>query len=289
MAAGARRRRAQEENGVVVALRRQDRQAQADLRDGPAQPREQRRDPRLRRPGRALGRRHVHERPADRRAGAPSRDVSTRRSRSSTRTSRRDTDALLADEGDLWAFVSDTPGVDELLRLRPGLGTRVVSGHFIKVPKNIATGTQRRTASEVKAADVGYPLPPTNGSWQRDLRATARRRHRRPAVGARVLERHQQRLPVRPRRGHRLRQAARAWATSSTSSTRGVATAPARPDTPGQLDERSRLEDGARPERPDEGDVADRSLVEGDDNPVKTPRPRSTSRTTSRRRRPASC
>jgi hypothetical protein len=80
------------------------------------------------------------------------------------------TDALLADEGDLWAFVSDTPGVKNYYNVLPNSGT-VVTGHFIQVPKNIATGLNA-DGSEVKAADFGYPLPPTNGSWQTDLRST---------------------------------------------------------------------------------------------------------------------
>lgn len=81
-----------------------------------------------------------------------------------------DTDALLADEGDLWAFVSDTPGVKNYYDVLPGSGT-VVTGHFIQVPKDIATG-KNADGSEIKAADKGYPLPPTNGSWQRDNRTT---------------------------------------------------------------------------------------------------------------------
>jgi hypothetical protein len=79
-----------------------------------------------------------------------------------------DTDSLLADEGDLWAFVSDTPGYTDYYDFVPG-STQVVTGHFIKVPKNIATGLNP-DGSELKAADVGFPLPPTNGSWQLDLR-----------------------------------------------------------------------------------------------------------------------
>ena len=79
------------------------------------------------------------------------------------------TDALLADEGDLWAFVSDTPGVRNYYGVLPLSGT-VVTGHFIKVPKDIATG-RNADGSELKAADKGYPLPPTNGSWQLDLRS----------------------------------------------------------------------------------------------------------------------
>ena len=81
-----------------------------------------------------------------------------------------DTDSLLADEGDLWAFVSDNASIDDYYDFTPG-STQSVSGHFIKLPKNIATGLDA-DGSELKAADVGFPLPPTNGSWQRDNRTT---------------------------------------------------------------------------------------------------------------------
>jgi hypothetical protein len=80
------------------------------------------------------------------------------------------TNALLDDKGDLWAFVSDTPGVRNYYDVLPGSGT-VVTGHFIKVPKDIATGLNP-DGSQLKAADEGYPLPPTDGSWQTDLRST---------------------------------------------------------------------------------------------------------------------
>jgi hypothetical protein len=81
------------------------------------------------------------------------------------------TDALLADEGDLWAFVSDTPGVKNYYDVIPNSGMSV-TGHFIKVPKDIATG-RNPDGSELKAADKGYPPPPANGSWQTDLRSVA--------------------------------------------------------------------------------------------------------------------
>ena len=81
-----------------------------------------------------------------------------------------DTDALLADEGDLWAFVSDDSNFNDYYDFVPGSSTSV-SGHFIEVPKNIATGLDD-DGSELKAADVDFPLPPTNASWQRDLRTT---------------------------------------------------------------------------------------------------------------------
>ena len=83
-----------------------------------------------------------------------------------------DTDSLLADEGDLWAFVSDDPNVDDYYDFNPSTGLPAsVSGHFVQVPKNIATGKDT-DGSELKAADVGFPLPPNDGSWQRDLRTT---------------------------------------------------------------------------------------------------------------------
>ena len=81
------------------------------------------------------------------------------------------TDSLMADEGDLWAFVSDTPGVKNYYDVIPGSGTEV-TGHFIKVPKDIATG-KNPDGSELKAADKGFPPPPSNGSWQTDLRSVA--------------------------------------------------------------------------------------------------------------------
>jgi hypothetical protein len=52
-----------------------------------------------------------------------------------------------------------------------------VTGRFIQVPRNIATGLNP-DGSEMKAADVPaaqggpFPAPPTNGSWQTDLRST---------------------------------------------------------------------------------------------------------------------
>ena len=94
--------------GLVVALDVRTGKHTADLRHGPAQPREHRRHSRLRRPGRHVRRRHVHERPADDPGRRPAcRRARGRRSRSSTRTSRRTPTSLLADKGELWAFVSD--------------------------------------------------------------------------------------------------------------------------------------------------------------------------------------
>ena len=79
-----------------------------------------------------------------------------------------DTDALLNDEGDLWAFVSDTPGVTNYYNFAPG-STQSITGHFIQVPKNIATGKDT-DGSELMSSDLGYPAP--DGGWQTDLRTS---------------------------------------------------------------------------------------------------------------------
>ena len=81
-----------------------------------------------------------------------------------------DTDSVLADEGKLWAFVSDDPNFNDYYDFVPG-STQSVSGTFIEVPRHIATGRDI-DGSELTAADMGYPEPPTDGSWQRDIRST---------------------------------------------------------------------------------------------------------------------
>jgi hypothetical protein len=91
------------------------------------------------------------------------------------------TKTLLADKGDLYAFSLDTAGVDDYYDFAPG-STQTVSGRFVKVPKAIATG-KNPDGSEVAAADFGYPLPPTNGSWQRDLRDTSNPETNDPQIG----------------------------------------------------------------------------------------------------------
>ena len=55
------------------------------------------------------------------RGGPQHRRRRRRPSPSCTRTSRRTRDSLLADEGELWAFVSDNTELQRLLRLRPRL------------------------------------------------------------------------------------------------------------------------------------------------------------------------
>jgi hypothetical protein len=89
-----------------------------------------------------------------------------------------DTDSLLDDEGQLWAFVSDDAAVDDYYDFTPtNSSTLSVSGHFIPVPRNIATGLNpdgsEMTSADVPAAQGGpYPPPPADGTWQRDLRSS---------------------------------------------------------------------------------------------------------------------
>lgn len=75
------------------------------------------------------------------------------------------------DKGELWAFVSDTPTRQKYEDFTPGDATSAV-GHFIQVPKLIATG-RNPDGSELMAADVPadlggpYPPPPNDSTWQR--------------------------------------------------------------------------------------------------------------------------
>lgn len=83
-------------------------------------------------------------------------------------------DDVWNDAGDLWAFVSDDPLRQKYEDFVPGDAT-AISGHFISVPKLIATG-RNADGSELMAAQVPaelggpYPLPPGPGfaasSWQ---------------------------------------------------------------------------------------------------------------------------
>jgi hypothetical protein len=76
---------------------------------------------------------------------------------------------VLNDRGELYAFVSDVPGKDDYFDFAPGDSTSI-SGRFVKVPKDIATG-RRPDGTDLMAADKGYPQPvsPAPGvGWQRD-------------------------------------------------------------------------------------------------------------------------
>jgi hypothetical protein len=77
-----------------------------------------------------------------------------------------DTGSLLSDDGDLWAFVSDNPAVNDYYDFPVG-SSMSVSGSFVKVPKDIATG-RNADGTDLMAADKGYPPPPDDGTWQRN-------------------------------------------------------------------------------------------------------------------------
>lgn len=64
---------------------------------------------------------------------------------------------LWRDEGQLWAFKSTVKSVNDYGDLDDG---DKVTGLFIKVPKEIATG-YNAAGLEIKAADYGYPAPPS--------------------------------------------------------------------------------------------------------------------------------
>jgi uncharacterized protein DUF839 len=76
---------------------------------------------------------------------------------------------VMNDRGDLYAFVSDNPAKDDYFDFAPGDPTSI-TGHFVKVPKDVATG-RRPDGTDLMAADKGYPLPPSVG-WQRDAVTT---------------------------------------------------------------------------------------------------------------------
>jgi hypothetical protein len=90
----------------------------------------------------------------------------------------QDADSVLDDEGGLLAFVSDNAAVDDYYDFTPtNSSTLSVSGQFITVPRNIATGLNpdgsEMTSADVPAAQGGpFPPPPTDGTWQRDLRSS---------------------------------------------------------------------------------------------------------------------
>ncbi len=81
-------------------------------------------------------------------------------------------DAVWNDQGSLWAFVSDDADYQVYEDFVPG-DTTAIEGHFIEVPRLIATG-RKADGTELMSADVPaslggpYPAPPTGSSWQRD-------------------------------------------------------------------------------------------------------------------------
>jgi hypothetical protein len=80
-------------------------------------------------------------------------------------------DAVLGDQGTLYAFVPDNAGINDYYDFARS-STGSISGHFIAVPKMIATGRDA-SGNDITSADVveddgdPYPLPPNDGTWQR--------------------------------------------------------------------------------------------------------------------------
>jgi hypothetical protein len=63
--------------------------------------------------------------------------------------------------GKLYAFVADSPaGVNDYGDVTNGM---TVTGHFLEVPREIATGKDADDGSEVTSADFGYPTPAAAG------------------------------------------------------------------------------------------------------------------------------
>ena len=64
--------------------------------------------------------------------------------------------AVWNDQGALYAFKSDNPAINDYGDVTAGM---TVTGHFIEVPRMIATG-KRADGKDVTSADLGYPPPP---------------------------------------------------------------------------------------------------------------------------------
>lgn len=62
------------------------------------------------------------------------------------------------DDGKLYAFVSDIPAINDYGDVTEAMAP--VSGHFIEVPRDIATG--KINGREVTSTDFGYPAPPSS-------------------------------------------------------------------------------------------------------------------------------
>ncbi len=160
-------------------------------------------------------------------------------------------------------------GLQRLLRLRTRLRHESITGHFIEVPKEIATGNDPVDGSELTSADVGYPCHRRAPLADRPSYRNAGGPDRRPPVGARVLERHQPCLPVRSRRGHRVRQAPR---HGERRLLRRLGPRPTADDPWTRRTSSPRTAASGRwcsTRRPDAGDSLT-ILLDGDDNPVKT-------------------
>ena len=154
-----------------------------------------------------------------------------------------DSDDVWNDGGDLYAFQSDE--ADSYYDLAPG--SDPVSGRFVKVPKDVATG-KHASGRELLAADFGMDAPPAGTpdgpQWVLDQWVS-----RSTTTTARTSSASAARLPrLRQATGqgeHRLHRRLGA---------RSPVAAVARHAVP--LDQRPDLEDGAERERPDDRRLA---------------------------------
>ena len=186
------------------------------------------------------------------------------------------------DEGDLWAFVTDVPGVDDYYDFPIG-SPLSVSGPL----REGAEGHRHRARARRQRADGGGQGLP-GAAEQRHLAARPeRRRHRRPAVGARALGRHAGDSRVfQFTRVEDIAYDKRPGMQNVVYVVDSGRGATARRRQRVHVVERPHLEAGARPERPDQGAVVldpDR----GRRRPRQDARRRCTSRTTSSRPRRA--
>ena len=88
-----------------------------------------------------------------------------------------DADAVWDDDGDLWAFAPDEAyeDVNDYYDFTPG-STLSISGHFVKVPKDVAMGKLNADPDErdLMSTDFpGHPLPPSGNTWQKPPGATS--------------------------------------------------------------------------------------------------------------------
>ena len=157
-------------------------------------------------------------------------------------------DAVWNDTGDLWAFVSDAADVDDYYDF-PVNSTMSVSGRFVKVPKDVATG-RRANGTDLMAADKGYPLPPNNGDWQRDARTNL------GIDGPQWVLEHWGDIQAKPVfQFVRVEDIAYDRRPGMQNVVYVVDSGRGASGPNGHVDERTHLEARARQDRPDEGDV----------------------------------
>ena len=139
LAGNGRGRRGRPRDRRRRGLRRRRRRVPDDLGHGPPQPREQRRGRRLRQPVAPLGRRHLRPAPPSPRSTPTSRTTPTRSGTTKATCGRSCPDAAFAEVNDYYDFPVGSP--------------MSISGQFIEVPKEIATG-KNPDGTDMMAADV---------------------------------------------------------------------------------------------------------------------------------------